>query len=128
MNTADPIRNCLILDDSPPVRRVAGFIIGDLGFAITEAASDETALGLCRNTMPDVVLLDGDLPENGAISFITALRSAPGGAKPVIVVCIAERDMRQITEAGAAGANSYLLKPFDAETIRAKFNKLELAA
>ena len=127
MNNANPIRNCLILDDSPLVRRVAGFLIGDLGFAVSEAANDETALGLCRSLMPDVVLLDGDLPENGAISFITALRSEPGGGKPVIVVCVAEKDLRQITEAGAAGANSYLLKPFDADTMRAKFVKLGFA-
>lgn len=126
MTTADPTRNCLILDDSPLVRRVAGFIIGDLGFAVTEAASDEVALNQCRHLMPDVVLLDGDLPENGAISFISALRGEPGGAKPVIVVCLAEKDMRQITEAGSAGANSYLLKPFDTDSMRAKFAKLGL--
>ena|SRR5579871_4996183 len=126
MNTTDPIRNCLILDDSPLVRKVAGFIIEELGFAVAEAGSDEAALNHCNNHMPDVVLLDGDLPENGALSFISALRSKPGGGKPVIVVCVAERDIRQITEVGAAGANSYLLKPFDSETMRAKFSKLGL--
>lgn len=122
------MRNCLVVDDSPLVRKVAGFLVEELEFAVAEAGTVGEALDRCREIMPDVILLDADLPENGAISFMTALRSQPSGSKPVIVVCVVEKDMRQITEAGAAGANTYLLKPFDARTIRAKFVKVGLAA
>ena len=122
------MRHCLVVDDSPLVRKVAGFLVEELDFTVTEAGSAGEALESCRKTMPDVILLDADLPDKGAISFMTTLRSQPSGSKPVIVVCVVEKDMRQITEAGAAGANSYLLKPFDARTIRAKFVKVGLAA
>lgn len=122
------MRHCLVVDDSPLVRKVAGFLVEELDFAVTEASNAADALDCCRRLMPDVILLDADLPEKGAISFMTELRREPKGAKPVIVVCVTEKDMRQITEAGAAGANTYLLKPFDARTIRAKFAKVGLAA
>ena|SRR5579872_6685555 len=122
------MRHCLVVDDSPLVRKVAGFLVEELDFSVTEAATAVEALEHCSEVMPDVILLDADLPDNGAISFMTELRSNPGGSKPVIVICVVEKDMRQITEAGAAGANTYLLKPFDARAIRAKFVKVGLAA
>jgi two-component system chemotaxis response regulator CheY len=122
------MRHCLVVDDSPLVRKVAGFLLEDLEFAVAEASSTAEALEHCRKRMPDVIMLDADLPENAAIEFITALRAEPAGTKPVIVLCVVERDMRQITEAGAAGANTYLLKPFDARTVRDKFVKIGLAA
>src|SRR5579883_3360603 len=122
------MRHCLVVDDSPLVRKVAGFLVEELEFSVCEAASAVEALERCNDVMPDVILLDADLPDNGAVSFMTELRSKAGGLKPVIVVCVVEKDMRQITEAGAAGANTYLLKPFDARTIRAKFAKIGLAA
>lgn len=122
------MRHCLVVDDSPLVRKVAGFLVEEMDFAVREAANAADALDCCRQIMPDVILLDADLPENGAIMFMNELRRAPNGEKPVIVVCVVEKDMKQITEAGAAGANTYLLKPFDARTIRAKFAKVGLAA
>jgi two-component system chemotaxis response regulator CheY len=122
------MRNCLVVDDSPLVRKVAGFLVEELDFAVMEAGTSAEALECCRKTMPDVILLDADLPENGANSFMTALRGEPSGSKPIIVICVVEKDMKQITEAGAAGANTYLLKPFDARSIRAKFAKVGLAA
>lgn len=122
------MRRCLVVDDSPLVRKVAGFLVEDLDFAVSEAGNTADALAYCRNSMPDVILLDADLPENSAISFMAELRREPRGGKPIIVVCVMEKNMHQITEAGAAGANTYLMKPFDARTLRAKFAKVGLAA
>ena len=128
MTEITKMRHCLVVDDSPLVRKVAGFLVEELDFTVMEAASGPEALDCCRRKMPEVILLDADLPDNGAVRFMTALRSEPSGSKPIIVICVVEKDMQQITEAGAAGANTYLLKPFDGRTIRAKFAKVGLAA
>lgn len=120
------MRSCLVVDDSPLVRKVASFLVEELDFSVAEAGNATDALAYCRGSMPDVILLDADLPENSAISFMTELRRRAGGAMPVIVICVVEKNMQQITEAGAAGANTYLLKPFDGRTLRAKFAKVGL--
>lgn len=120
------MRSCLVVDDSPLVRKVAGFLVEELDFSVAEAGNVTDALDYCRGSMPDVILLDADLPEKSAISFMTELRRETHGRKPVIVICVVEKNMQQITEAGAAGANTYLLKPFDARTLRAKFVKVGL--
>ena len=67
------MRNCLVLDDSPLVRKVARFLVEELDFAVMEAGTPAEALECCRKTMPHVILLDADLPENGANSFMTSL-------------------------------------------------------
>jgi two-component system, chemotaxis family, chemotaxis protein CheY len=126
--TEEKMRHCLVVDDSPLVRKVAGFLVEEMDFSVMEAGGAAEALEACGKLMPDVILLDADLPDNGAVAFMTALRSQPSGSKPFIVICVVEKDMQQITEAGAAGANTYLLKPFDARSIRAKFAKVGLAA
>jgi len=122
------MRHCLVVDDSRLVRKIAGVLVEELGFIVMQAGNAVEALDCCRKRMPEVILLDADLPDNGALTFMTSLRRERSGSKPTIVICIAEKDMQQITQAGMAGANTYLLKPFDGRTIRAKFAKVGLAA
>ena len=54
------------------------------------------------------------------IEFLRALRATDGGDKPVVVFCTTENDIEHIQEAIAAGANEYIMKPFDSEIIQAK--------
>ena len=71
--------------------------------------------------MPDVVLLDWNMPVMSGIDFLRALRLSTGGERPVVVFCTTETDMDHIREAIAAGANEYIMKPFDSDIIQAKF-------
>ncbi len=115
------MKRCLIVDDSRVVRKVAGRIISDLRFDIAEAGDGEEALRHCRADMPDAVLLDWNMPVMNGIDFLRALRREPGGTKPIVVFCSTENDADHITEALRAGADEFIMKPFDADIIQSKF-------
>lgn len=115
------MRSCLIVDDSRMVRRVAGRIIRELDFELAEAENGQEAIEQCRMKMPDAILLDWKMPIMDGLSFIKRLRKEPDGDMPVVVFCTAERDVHKIAEALDAGANEYVMKPFDSDIIQSKF-------
>ena len=114
-------KTCLIVDDSKMIRRVASRILKDLKFEPSEASDGREAMVLCRSAMPDAILLDWNMPIMDGLSFLKALRSEPGGTEPVVVFCTAERDVIKIAEALDAGADEYVMKPFDSDIIESKF-------
>ncbi len=116
--------SCLIVDDSKVVRMVARRILQDLDFACLEAEDGQVALDACLEEMPDVVLLDWNMPVMSGIDFLRELRKTEGGDKPVVVFCTTENDMAHIREAISAGANEYIMKPFDRAIIEAKFSQV----
>ena len=120
------MKTCLIVDDSRVVRKVARRILEDLHFAIEEAADGKLALDACLRKMPDVVLLDWNMPVMNGLEFLIELRRTPGGDVPIVVFCTTENDIAHIQAAIGAGANEYIMKPFDSDIIHAKFAQVGL--
>lgn len=115
------MKTCLVVDDSSVIRKVARRILEELNFAIKEAEDGQVALDKCREQMPDAVLLDWNMPVMDGMEFLQSLRKEQGGGDPIVVFCTTENDMGHITEAISAGANEYIMKPFDREIIESKF-------
>jgi two-component system chemotaxis response regulator CheY len=120
------MRSCLVVDDSRVVRKVARRILEELKFTIEEAADGNLAMQACLRQMPDVILLDWNMPVMNGIDFLRQLRRMRGGEAPVVVFCTTENDIQHIQEAIGAGANEYIMKPFDSEIIQAKFAQVGL--
>ena len=120
------MKTCLIVDDSRVIRMVARRILEALGFDIAEAADGAEALAFCRAAMPDAVLLDWRMPVMDGLEFLQALRREPGGSAPRVVFCTTENEPDRIREALAAGADEYIMKPFDGDIIEAKFSEVGL--
>jgi len=120
------MRYCLLVDDSSVIRKVARRILEDLGFSVAEAEDGVTALDMCRRKMPDMVLLDWQLPEMDGLEFLTSLRRLEGGRQPKVVFCVSEADVAQIAKALRAGADEYLLKPFDRSAVEGKLREVGL--
>ncbi len=114
------MKQCLIVDDSRILRKIARKILEELQFSIEEAEDGAVALDCCRRSMPDAILLDWNMPTMSGIEFLRVLRREPFGSKPTVVFCTTENDIAHITEAIGAGANEYLIKPFDREIMEAK--------
>lgn len=114
------MKTCLIVDDSRVIRRVSRHILETLGFTVDEAEDGKQGLDRCEERMPDVVLLDWNMPVMSGIEFITQLRQRPGGDKPKVVFCTTENDVSHIRQAISAGADEYVMKPFDHETLQIK--------
>lgn len=115
------MKTCLIVDDSSVIRKVARRILEDLSFQISEASDGEEALRACQKQLPDAILLDANMPVMDGYDFLMKLRKEPDGDKPVVVFCATENDVTHIARAMRAGANEYLLKPFDKEIMQSKF-------
>lgn len=120
------MKSCLIVDDSRVVRKVAGRIIQDLRFEVSEAGDGVEALNQCRQKMPDAILLDWNMPVMNGLDFLRALRREEGGSKPLVVFCSTENDAEHIGEAMRSGANEFIMKPFDADIIESKFAEVGL--
>ena len=117
------MKTCLVVDDSNVVRAVARNILEDLNFEVTEADNGRTALDACMRRMPDVVLLDWNMPVMSGIEFLRELRRIGDDQAPIVVFCTTNNNPSQIQEGMAAGANEYIMKPFDTEILKAKFRR-----
>ncbi|HET9903457.1 MAG TPA: response regulator [Xanthobacteraceae bacterium] len=120
------MKKCLVVDDSSVIRKVARRILEGMQFEIAEAEDGQQALDHCRREMPDAVLLDWNMPVMDGYEFLKALRRMPGGNEPKVVFCTTENDVVHIARALHAGANEYIMKPFDREIVEAKFQEVGL--
>jgi len=120
------MKSCLVVDDSKVVRMVARKILVDLKFDIREATNGQDALDACTQKMPDAVLLDWNMPVMDGIDFLRELRRMPGGDAPIVVFCTTENDIAHIQTALEAGANEYIMKPFDSDIVATKFAQVGL--
>lgn len=120
------MKSCLVVDDSRVVRKVARKILEDLSFQCSEAEDGEKALAACRQSMPDAVLLDWNMPVMNGLEFLQNLRKMVGGDKPTVVFCTTETELSYIQQALEAGANEYIMKPFDSEIVESKFTQVGL--
>jgi len=117
---------CLVVDDSRVVRIVARRMLEHRGFSVVEAADGEIALNACRAHMPDAVLLDWNMPVMNGIEFLLHLRAEFGPDKPPVVFCTTETEMSYVEQAIAAGAQEFIMKPFDEEILAGKFAQVGL--
>jgi two-component system chemotaxis response regulator CheY len=122
------VKTCLVVDDSRVIRKVARRILEDLGFEVAEASDGLEALAWCQAVMPDAVLLDWRMPGMDGLEFVRRLRLHPGGDAPKVVFCSVENDIASIREALDAGADEYVMKPFDSDILAGKLAWLGLAA
>lgn len=121
------MKHCLVVDDSAVIRKVARRILESLQFTITEAEDGAQAVDACRSSMPDAILLDWNMPVMDGYDFLRNLRQMPGGKAPKVVFCTTENDIAHIARAMHAGADEYIMKPFDKEIMTTKFQQVGLA-
>jgi len=120
------MKTCLVVDDSSVIRKVARRILEGFEFEIVEAENGEDAIEACRKLIPDAILLDWNMPKMDGYEFLRVLRRLPGGDKPKVVFCTTENDVAHIARALHAGANEYIMKPFDKDIVEAKFQEVGL--
>ena len=114
------MKTCLVVDDSKVIRKVARHILETLDYSVSEAVDGRDALDQCLVTAPDVVLLDWNMPVMSGMDFLRALREAGLPTRPKVVFCTTENGMAHIRAAIEAGADEYVMKPFDRDTLESK--------
>ncbi len=121
---AAPANVCLIVDDSRVIRKVSSKIVKSLGYVPIEAQDGEEALARCKRAMPRLVLTDWNMPEMDGLEFVTKLRAIPTPKRPVVVFCTSKGTAADVNKGIRAGADDYIVKPFDEAALRAKLEKL----
>ena len=121
------MRTCLVVDDSKVIRKVARHILETLNFEVTEAEDGRCALNACESSPPDVVLLDWNMPVMTGMEFLKALGDTNLPKRPKVVFCTTENGIGHIKAAIEAGADEYVMKPFDRDTIASKLQIVGLA-
>ena len=114
------MKRALVVDDSPVIRKIATRVLERLEFDVGEAVDGQAALDLCLAQMPDLILLDWNMPVLDGFGFLRELRKAPDGRSPCVLLCTTENDVAHIARAMHAGANGYMMKPFNQEILQAK--------
>ena len=122
------LKTCLLVDDSRVIRKVSRRILEDLGFEVAEAADGVEAMAWCSAVMPDVILLDWRMPAMNGLDFLRKLRTEPGGDQPKVIFCSVENEIEAIREALDAGADEYIMKPFDGGIVAGKLSYLGVVA
>ena len=119
----------LIVDDSRAIRRIIGDMLRKMGYEVHEAAHGIDALAqLEAIEMPDVMLVDWNMPEMNGIELIKAVRAQPEYSDLPIMMVTTETEMERMAQAFVAGANEYVMKPFDQATISDKLQLLGVGA
>lgn len=118
------MKQVLVIDDLPVIRKITRRILEGMRLSASEASDGRQALAACSFGMPDAIFVDSAMPGLDGYEFVRELRQMPGGDKPKIVFCSTEYDVSLIARAMHAGADEFLMKPFDRTTVETKFTNL----
>ncbi len=109
---APPIR-VLVADDDAILREIAGAMLRDAGFTVQTVASGDAAVAACALRLPDIALLDVEMPDGNGYQACTNIRALPGGADLPIVMVTGCDDTVSIDRAYEAGATDFVVKPIN---------------
>jgi len=117
----------LVIDDSRAVRMIIGQILREIGMDVIEAANGLEALEqMKRNPEVELLLVDWNMPKMNGFDFIRAVRSERAYDSVRILMVTSESQGEQVNQALNAGANEYLMKPFNKDILVAKLNLLDV--
>jgi two-component system chemotaxis response regulator CheY len=119
----------LIIDDSRAMRRILARLMKDAGFETFEAGNGREALDVLGAHLPiDIALVDWNMPVMDGLEFVRAVRAVSTYDAVRLLMVTTESESARIELALGAGANEYILKPFDGEAIRSKLELLGIGA
>ncbi len=117
--------NVLIVDDFPTMRRIIRNLLKQLGFQkIMEAEDGKNALNVMKDNSIDFVITDWNMPNMTGMELLETLRADSKFKSMPILMVTAEADKENILQAIQAGVNNYIVKPFTAEVLKEKIEKI----
>ena len=115
----------LAVDDFPTMRRIVKTLLRQLGYNnVAEAEDGQVALAKLKQEKFDLVLLDWNMPRMTGLELLKAIRADDNLQNTPVVMITAEGGKEDVLEAVKAGVNNFIVKPFTAETLEEKLNKV----
>ena len=115
----------LVVDDSKSIRQIERRYLEEMGFTVLEAENGEEGLKVLKEN-PDIrlIILDWHMPIMNGYEFLKAVRANPEWNEIKIMMVTTENQQKSVIDAIMAGANEYLMKPFDKEMLESKIRFL----
>ena len=115
----------LVVDDFSTMRRIIKNFLTDLGYTnVAEADDGKTALPVLKSGVVDFLITDWNMPGMPGLELLKEVRNDPTTKKLPVLMVTAEAKREQIVEAAQAGVNGYVVKPFTAQTLKEKIDKI----
>lgn len=114
---------CLVIDDDPMACKIAADVAGSLGMQVRTELNGQSAINFCNDIMPDIIILDIQMPRLDGIGFLKELHRKIGGRRPYVIACTALNDVETVTTLKNMGIKGYLAKPFDASNLESKIRQ-----
>ena len=115
----------LVVDDFSTMRRIIKNFLTDLGYNnVAEADDGKTALPILKAGNIDFLITDWNMPGMPGLELLREVRNDPATKKLPVLMVTAEAKREQIVEAAQAGVNGYVVKPFTAQTLKEKIDKI----
>lgn len=112
----------MLVDDSRTIRKIQKKTLAQLGHTdVAEAADGVEALSLYKESPPDLMLIDWNMPNMDGITLVKTIRQMDKSIP--LIMCTTEAEKARVVEALQAGVNNYVVKPFTAETLSEKINQ-----
>lgn len=114
----------LVVEDSSTVASVVKYFLELEGFDVLQAENGLLGLEMALQEPPDVIVADVNMPSMGGVEMVKALRSDARTSQVRIIMLTSESSVKTVKDALAAGADGYLLKPFEPRTLAARVKAL----
>jgi two-component system, chemotaxis family, chemotaxis protein CheY len=122
------MQHCFVIDDSDIVRKYARLIFESLNFRVSDAATPAGVAERFSADAADIVIVDWRVPGHNMTEFIASIRTLTLDRRPYIIYLATENDAGDIQRALRAGADDYMMKPFNREIIEMKLHEIRVAA
>ena len=115
----------LVVDDAPDIRLLADLVLSMAGFTVTAASSGGEALRkLAAGDLPDIMLLDVQMPDVDGWETLTRVRADPRTAELPVVLCTVKGLPEDTLKGWTLGCDGYLGKPFDINGLVDELNRV----
>ena len=115
----------LTVDDMATMRKIIKSLLAQLGYTnVDEAENGKEALAKLKQQKYDLVLLDWNMPEMDGITLLQEIRKDPDLKNIPVIMVTAEAKKENVLQAIQTGANNYIVKPFTADTLKEKLDKV----
>ena len=119
------MKKALVVDDSKAIRQIERKYLEELGFEVLEAENGKEALEVLKEHSDiSLILLDWHMPVMNGYEFLKTLRANPQYQEIKVMMVTTENQQKSVIDAIMAGANEYLMKPFDKEMLETKIRYL----
>jgi len=117
-------RRVIVADDDPTIVSLVALRLGVARYDVMSAGDADGALAMARTTMPDVVILDVQMPGGGGLGALARLKADPDLCRLPVMMLTGERNAATVLQAMDGGADDYMVKPFNPDLLLERVSRL----